>query len=262
MPVTASDIKVYGAANHAENDSSTQGGAIDTTVVMIFDDSALANTLNDTLDIVSSDAADTTQTVTITGRNSAGSIVSETLNLNGTTTVNGATTFERILKIVCSASHAGDISIKKNTGGTTVGTLLGTTNAPGGTAELTLRRPFYNVSADVAGGSSRDYYEKCFIKNNNTTNALLSAQVAESADPSGNITFDLEDAVNDINSTASRLNTAPTGMLGTFDNTTKSVPGTDLGAGAAIGMWLKLTLAAGAAASKTTWTVQVTGSTT
>lgn len=261
MSVTTSDIKIYGAANHAEDNSSTQGGAIDLTTVMVFDDSTLANTLNDTIDIVSDNSADTTQTVTITGRLSTGVIASEALSLNGTTTVNGATTFERILKIVVSASHTGTISVRRNSDSTTIGSLLGTATAPGGTAELTLRRPFYDVSADIAGGSSRDFYEKVFIKNNNSTNALLSAAVAENADPTGYVTFDLEDAVDDTNSTASRLNTVPAGMLGSFDSTTKNVPGTNLAPGSAIGVWIKLTLAAGTAAAKTTWTVQMTGKT-
>ena len=127
---------------------------------------------------------------------------------------------------------------------------------------LEVRRPFYNVSADVSGGSSRDFYEKLFVKNNNATNSLLAAIVQENADPGGNITFDLEDAVDDNNSTATRIDTAPTGMLGSFDSNDKNVPGTDLAAASAIGVWIKLTLAAGTAAAKSTWTMRTTGSTT
>jgi hypothetical protein len=40
------------------------------------------------------------------------------------------------------------------------------------------------------------------------------------------------------------------------------VPGTDLAAGAAIGVWAELTLAAGAAPALYTWGVQVSGQTT
>lgn len=254
MSVQSSDIVVYGAANIAEDNSSAQGGAIDTSVRYVFDDSTLANTLNDTVDVVSNASGDTSQTVTVYGRDASGSIVSEAFSLNGTNEQLGATTFERILKIVVDAVHTGTITVRDNGTDTTIADIE--------SGVLEIRRPFYDVAADVSGGSSRDFYEKVFVKNNNGTNALLSAEVKENADPSGNITFDLEDAQDDNNSTASRLNTAPAGMNGSFDNDDKSVPGTDLAAGSAIGVWLKLTLAAGASASKSTWTMQVTGNTT
>ena len=79
--------------------------------------------------------------------------------------------------------------------------------------------------------------------------------------PSANVTFDLEDAVDDNNSTADRLDTVPTGMLGSFDSNAKNIPGTDLASGSAIGVWVKLTLAAGASAAKSTYTLETTGST-
>ncbi len=254
MSVVASDLIIYGAANIAEDDVSTQGGAIDTAVRYVFDDSALANTLNDTLEVLSSSGSDTTQSVTVTGRNTAGSIITEVFNLNGVTVQNGVVTFERILKIVMSATAVGTVTVRKATGDTTIAAI-----EPGVTS---VRRPFYDVSSDVSGGSSRDFYEKIFIKNTNGVNALLAAIVKENADTLSKITFDLEDAVNDNNSTASRLNTTPTGMLGSFDNADKNVPGTDLAPGAAIGVWMKLTLAAGDAPQKGTWTVQIDGSTT
>lgn len=251
MSVTAAELIYYGSASMPEDSSTTCGGAIDLTTYVIPDSASLFNTLNDTVNYVSDAAGDTTQTVTTYGRNSAGSIVSETKSLNGTTPVAGTTTFERILKIVISASHTGTVTITRNTGGTLIGTMP--------TGILTLRRPFYNVSADVSGGSSRDYYEKIFSKNTDSTLALLAAQVAETANPSGNITFALATAVNDTESTATNL-TAPV-SVSTFNGTTKNVPGTDLAGTAAIGIWLKLTLAAGAAADKSTVTMQVTGQT-
>lgn len=254
MSVVATDIVVYGAANVAETDGVTQGGAIDTTVRYVFDDATLANTLNDTVDVVSDDAGDTTQTVTVTGRDAGGAIVSEVFSLNGLTIQNGAQTFERILKIVKSASTTGNITVERNSDATDIGVLE--------PALLEMRRPFYNVSADAAGGSSREFYEKLFVRNNNGTNDLLGATIKENADSLSKITFDLEDAKDDNNQTADRLDTAPTGMQGSFDSADKTVPGTDLGSGEAIGVWIKLTLAAGDAAAKGTWTIEVTGSTT
>lgn len=253
MSVSSSDIIIYGSANMRESDTGTQGGAIDTTTRVVFDDATLANTLNTVVKVVSDNAGDTTQTVTIYGRNSTGSIVSEALSLNGTTVVTGSTTFERILKVVVSASHSGTISCKKsdNTVFLTIATGI-----------LTVRRPFYSVSSDVVGGSTRYFYEKIFFKNTNGTNALLNAIIKESSDPSGLIDFDLENAVNSTNTSTNRVTAPGSGMLGSFDNTDKNVPGTDLAPSSSIGVWLRLTLAAGTAAAKTTYVPMITGSTT
>ena len=114
--IVASDIIIYGSANIAEVDAATHGGVIDLAVRYVFDDSTLANTLNDTVDIISSAAGDTSQTVTITGRNTGGTIISEGIALNGTSLANGLTDFERILKIVVDGSHTGTIRSTKNTG--------------------------------------------------------------------------------------------------------------------------------------------------
>lgn len=254
MSVVSSDLKWYGSANMQESDSGTQGGAIDTSIVVVPADSTLFNTLNTTLEVLSSNAGDTTQTVTVTGRSAAGTIITEVFNLNGTTVQNGATTFERILKIVVSASHTGTITIRKASDDTTIAQLL--------TGELQIRRCFYNVAADVSGGSARDYYEKIFAKNTNGSNALLGAQIQENADPESQLTFAVEDAVDDNGTSTNRI-TAPTGITGDgFSSSAKNVPGTDLAAGSVIGVWLKLSLPAGDPATKTTYTPRITGSTT
>ena len=252
MSVAGTDLVIYGAANIQTSDTGTQGGVIDTTVRYIFDSPTLANTLADTVEVLSSSGADTTQTVTVYGINSGGSSINEVFTLAGTTVQNGATTFQRVSRIVVSGSHTGTITVRKASDNTTIGALE--------TGVVVLRKPFINVSSDVSGGSSRDFYEKIFIKNNHATLSLLSAVVSENSDPTGKITFDLEDAVNDNNSVASRLNTAPTGMLGTFTSADKNVPGTDLAAGSNIGVWLKLTLAAGDSAILDTYTVRIAGS--
>ena len=252
MSVTAAELIVYGSANMPEDNVSTSGGAIDLTTKIVFTDIAAT----DQVTVISSNAGDTTQTVTVYGRNAGGTIVSEALSLNGTTRVTGATAFERILKVVISASHAGTVTIARDN--TPTFTEIATMES----GILTLRRLFYDASADVGGGSSRDYYEKVFIKNTNATFTLNSAAIVEQADPTTLITFDLEDAVDDNNSLSDRLDTAPTGMLGTFTGASKSVPGGVLAAGVAIGVWLKLTLAAGTAAAKSTYTLRTSGTTT
>lgn len=253
MSVSQSDLIAYGSANMPEDNTSTSGGAIDTTTKIIFTDIAAT----DQVTVISSAAGDTTQTVTVYGRNAGGTIVSEGLSLNGTNRVTGAVAFERILKVVVNASHTGTITITRDNSPTF--TEIGTMES----GILTLRRMFYDAAADASGGSSRDFYEKLFIKNTNGTSTLSNAQIAENSDPSGLITFDLEDAVDDNNSVADRLNDAPTGMSSSFNGTTKTVPGGgNLVAGSAIGVWLKLTLAAGTAAAKSTYTLRTTGTTT
>jgi|TARA_R110002110_G_scaffold134867_2_gene318544 hypothetical protein len=254
MSVSASDIIVYGSQNMAESDSGTQGGSIDTAVRVVFADLAA----NDTITIVST--AGDTGTVAITGRNAAGSIASETLTLNGTNSVAGSTTFERVLKIVCT-SHSGVITVSDTSDATQIVQIE--------SSVTTIRRPFYSVSADTVDGSNRTFYEKVFIKNTNGSSDLLSASISEQSDGvdgagSGSIDFDLEIAKNDANTATNRI-TAPasSGLLGsgTFSSSPKSVPGTDLASSEVIGVWLKLNLPKGTAAANTSYTLRITGST-
>ena len=261
MSVTASELVIYGAANRAEDDTSTQGGAIDTTVRYIFDDATEANAVNggsDTLEVISDAAGDTTQTVTVTGRLASGAIDSEAFSLNGTTQVAGAKSFARILKVVINAAHTGNVTVRAASDNATIVIIE--------SGVLEVRRLFYNAAAEASGGSSKDVYEKIFVKNNNATLALLGATFAEQADPTALIEFALEDAVNDTGSVANRLTAPVAGDLasGGFSSTSKllstiDAATADLAATAAIGIWVKITLAAGAAANNSTWTLRVSG---
>lgn len=252
MPVAATDLVFYGSAAMPENDTDPAGGAIATAVRVIPNSASLFNAPGGLIEMVSDNAGDA-MNVTITGRNAAGSIVSETKALNGTTVVDFTTTFERIYKIVLASAAAGSVTIRQDGAGTTLVVIeAGVT---------TIRRPFYGVGADVAGGSERVFYEKIFLKNNHGTLSLLGAAIAENADPEAQLEFTLEDAVDDNESTANRL-AAPVGISEAFSSASKNVPGTDLAAGSAIGIWLKLTLPAGDAVTKTTYTLEASGTTT
>jgi len=129
-----------------------------------------------------------------------------------------------------------------------------------GGAEITeVRRIFYNISADVAGGAARDFYEKIFFKNTHATLSLTAATIAEQADPSGKVTFGLASTLDDTGTSTNRV-TAPASIV--FDSTTKNVANSqNHTAGAAQGVWLKLTLAAGDAAQKTSYTLRESGTT-
>lgn len=253
MPITASDILYHGSAVMAEDDTTAnQGGAINTAIKMLFTDI----TVTDNVTIISSAAGDTTQTVTIYGRDATGAIVSEALSLNGTSRVVGAQLFERILKVVINAAHTGTVTVTRDNGAT----YTEIASMPTGT--LQVRRAFYNVAADVSGGSTRNFYEKIFIKNSHASLSLLTAFVKELSDPTGNVTFDLESSVGGSNTASNRVVAPASGMLSAFDNVDKSIPGTNLAAGVAIGVWLKLTLAAATAPAKSTYTFRVSGVTT
>lgn len=253
MSVTAADLVIYGSANMPESDVGNAGGAIALTTRVIPNSASLMNAPGGLIEMVSSNGADT-MNVTITGRDSEGSILAETKALNGTTPVDFVGTFERIYKIVLASAAAGTVTVRQDGAGSTIVAIeAGVT---------TIRRPFYGVGADASGGSERIFYEKVFVKNNNATNALLDATVSEDADPSAQLEFAIEDAQDDNGTSADRVS-APAGITGDgFSGTAKTIPGDDLAAESAIGVWLKLTLPAGDAATKTTYTLEVSGSTT
>lgn len=252
MSVLASDIVVYGSATMPENDTTTAiGGAIDTTTLVVFTDVTTASTL----EVVSSSTSDTSQTLTLTGRDSTGVAISETVSLNGTTVVSLTNTYGRLLKAVLSATTTGTVTLRISGN---AGNLM--VFSPG---ILTVRRPFYDAVANATGGVNKTLYEKVFFQNNNTTTALTSATIAETADPTGNIAFGLAGTLNDTatNGTGNTRLVAPTGI--TFDTTTKTVANSgNHSPSSAQGAWISLALAAGSAATASTFTLEESGQTT
>jgi hypothetical protein len=154
--------------------------------------------------------------------------------------------------LVASQSHSGTITFR-NTAGSGLATMESGVD--------TIRRPFYNVAADAAGGSTRNFYEKFFLKNKSTTNALLDAVIIESSDPSTKLTFALQSGINDVHQVANR-ETAPTTSVTAFSSSAKNPSGSIINTGVAIGIWLNLTLNAGDTPAKTTYTLQASGTTT
>lgn len=251
MSVIAAELIVYGSASMALDDTTQNiGGAIDTSKRVVFTDISPSGAV----EIVSSAAGDTTQTVTVYGRDAAGVLISDVKTLNGTTAVAVTGTFERILRAVVSGAHTGTVTVRKASAG---GDLM--LFAPG---ELDIRRPFYNAAADAAGGAARTYFEKVFFKNTNATLALTAATIALQADPSGKITFALEASLSgsDTNGAGNNRQVAPGGY--TFNTSTKNVANSgNHTAAAGQGVWLKLSLAAGDAAQKTSFTLRESGTT-
>ncbi len=141
-------------------------------------------------------------------------------------------------------------------------------------AVVAITRCFSTAAADIPGGAQRVFYEKIFIVNNNSTTALTGAQIEIASEtptlPSGAL-LDLAlcTALADANTTTNRQ-TAPVSGAGSFvtQPAFASVPGAgNLPSGAAPnaagaqGVWLRLTLPAGAAAYKGSADLRAQGTT-
>lgn len=111
---------------------------------------------------------------------------------------------------------------------------------------LHIRRAFYNAQANAAGGATKTYYEKIFIKNANGSSNLSTGTIALT-DATGLVSFGVVSTLDDTGSNgAGNRQSAPSGI--TFDATTKNIANAQvLTFGAAQGVWLKLTLAGGTA---------------
>ncbi len=82
MPLTVTDLKLYGSATMPDDNSATNiGGAVATSRKPTFAD------VSGTLQAVSSSGSDTTQGVTVHFRDSAGALQSQAQTLNGLTPV-------------------------------------------------------------------------------------------------------------------------------------------------------------------------------
>ncbi|MGH7029749.1 MAG: hypothetical protein ACREE9_14940 [Stellaceae bacterium] len=141
-------------------------------------------------------------------------------------------------------------------------------------AVMAITRCFSTAAADIPGGAQRVFYEKIFVVNNNGTTALSGAQIEIASEtpalPSGAL-LDLALCTGfaDANTTTNRQ-TAPASGAGSFvpQPGFVSVPGAgNLPNGAAPnsagaqGVWLRLTLPAGAAAYKGSADLRVQGTT-
>ncbi|MCI0488924.1 MAG: hypothetical protein L0229_20220 [Blastocatellia bacterium] len=244
MAIVAADLKGYLSASMPENDTDTSGGAIDTAGRFEITDIVATDQVT-----VISDGADT-RTVTITGRDAAGGIVSEALVLNGATRVVGAQLFERILKIVLSAGD-GTRTVTVTRDDSPTFTVIATL----GPNITKARRLFYD-SASESGATTR--YEKEFWKNEHGTLQLNNATVKLTADPSAKIEIGVATAKDDTGSVTNRK-TAPGGVTFVDDGVAQNVPTGALAAGETIGVWVKMVLAGSAAPVKSTFTTELAG---
>lgn len=107
VPATLSATAVAAAQAVAAAGNATINGASASGGVATFDYARAVSA-------VSSNAGDTTQTVTVYGTDYWGQAQTETLTLNGTTTVNGKKAFKTITRAAVSAALAGNLSVGNN----------------------------------------------------------------------------------------------------------------------------------------------------
>jgi hypothetical protein len=242
MSITAAELIVFGSANRPVDDTSTSGGAIDATSRPTF--AQIAAT--DNIEVLSSAAGDTTQTVTLTGRNAAGEYVSDVLSLNGVAVITSTVVFERLLKARLSATCAGNITVRRATGDTLLGTII--------IGEREFYANFIKSASDT-GAVSR--YEKVFAKNTNGSLTLNDADITLTADPDSRIKIALEASKGGSSSIANRL--ATTGLSFSDDNVVLSVPTGLLATTENIGIWIEQALLSADAAFKSSYTLRIRG---
>lgn len=174
MSVDSSDLRVYGAANMPEDDTSTVGGAVDLAIKVVFTDLVA----NDTINFVSDDAGDTDQVYRAYGLSAAGARIEEDFNLGGLSLVTGVKTFERVNKIVkqSGSALAGTVTVTEHSGGTTIVTMESVADAGAGTEITGIRKPFYGAASDP--DATKDLYEKVFFRNNDATMTLIDAIIS------------------------------------------------------------------------------------
>lgn len=237
MAVLTSDIVFYGCANHP-NDATTVaiGGAIDTSKKIIF--TRLTTTAY--LEMISSNAGDTTQTVTIYGVDSVGNVVSEVKTLNGTTEVDFTTNWRRVKRMVVSGAHTGTITIRKNGAAGDIATLE--------TGVLEVRTLHYNVASDPS--TTKYFYDKFFIKNTNGTDSASSCVLKEVSDSPGIMTFDTG-AVGGTETNGGGNNWEVAFAGKSYGSTDETIG--NLAAGSAIEVFSKITLTAGLGVQDFDW---------
>lgn len=249
MSIVASDLICYGAASRVTADTGTVGGAIDALYRPVF----TQMTSNHALEAVSSSAGDTTQVLTITGRDATGTYSTSTVTLSGTSPVqlSPATVFQRILSASLSATCAGTVTVRTTSAGATWGTI------PIG------EKGFFAMFINSASaGSTQTRWEKIFWKNTNGSLTLTSSQVTLTADPQTPIfSIGVCAAIDDSTTITNRVTTPGVTFAGL--SVAQNVPNSqNLPSGSAIGVWIQQALPSNQTPLNSTFTTQLSGNTT
>lgn len=137
--------------------TGTVGSAAGATMLTTGNGLAFTNQpANDGIEIVSSNAADTTQTVTIIGTtNGTNAVVVESKALNGTTVVSTTKTdWGVVLAVKLSASCAGTVTVREASADQTITTLATTVLSKGVETVLAANQQAYNVAPTFVASST------------------------------------------------------------------------------------------------------------
>jgi hypothetical protein len=249
MALTNNDFKLYGSAVMPEDDVLTDiGGAIDLTTQISF--TPLGGEFS--LEVLSSNAGDVMD-LTLTGRAPNGTILTKTVTVAGLTVVDITGTFKRLLKAVLTSAPTGNVIIRKDGAAGDIMTFDAGSNV------TTIRRPFQYIGADLASGADRTFYEKIFYRNSNASDALIGAKIKLAVNPSGRVKFALDAALGASTKNGAGNNRAVAPAALVFNTTEKAVPTGDLLQNNDIGIWMKIDLPKGSAASDDTIQFDITG---
>ncbi len=246
-PIVADDLIAYNALERPEDDATLTGGGRDPD----FRPDFVQLAADDDIEVLSANAGDTTQVVTVDGRDSTGAFVTATATLNGTTPVilSPATDFERVLSISMDGDAVGVVTVRRSVAGALIFDIpIGERGS----------FAFFINSASQAGSVER--HEKMFWENAHATLTLNSAAVQLTADPANRIRQAVESTKNDTVSIANRL-VVPSGVTFVDDSVQQNLPGTTLEALSDIGIWIEQDLLAADAPIRSTFTTELAGTT-
>lgn len=159
--VTADDVVAAGAPVKC-GDSGRAIGLVDSTVAATTIKATAAGLAftnqpaNDGIEIVSSSAADTTQSITLYGTtNGTNTVVAETVALNGTTVVSSVKTdWGVLLGYELSASCAGTVTVREASADQTISTCATTVLSKGVETVTTADQQAFNVAPTAVGSGA------------------------------------------------------------------------------------------------------------
>jgi hypothetical protein len=128
---------------------------------------------------------------------------------------------------------------------------------------LTVRRPFYGVTADVSNGADRVYYEKFFWRNDSVETLLQTVQVQEINNPTGLVQFALDPSNPSVSAVPNRLTPPDSSLMLVFGRTPQAVPFAqpNMASGQAVGVWLQFAVRAGQAPIRSSYQSGFSGQT-
>lgn len=229
MSIVASDLFAIGWNGQSESDSA----AVDMgnrTSTRRFTISAEIASPPQALEVLSSNAGDTTQKIDMRGWSNLGVLdVTGQKTLNGTTSVGIDGSWYRVTRLQVDAVTAGLITLRIAGGGATIATIDSNISYAG----LFAQRMFVAAFSSAAGITR---YDKMFWVNRHASLTALNPTYRLTADPKTRIRQGVHPTANDTTNITNRV-TAPGGVTFVDDNIDQT--GSDLPASSDQGLWIE-----------------------